>query len=301
MAMENDRDDKSTPEALFSTWMKSGTELWVSMTRVWFGIPETPEGPTEPEDTVKRTRMQESWESTLKMWEPILTKLSEPDAPDAFSKGMEALPEIVLKMIKAGWEGYFDLQQREMERLKRIGKHSEGYTFEDLDQNIFRAWKEIYEKEFKQVLNIPQMGLTSLYQTRMNQAVDKFNVFQAAAAELSRVLFLPVEKSFRVMQEKVGELTKEGKHPENTRDYYVMWLRILEGHYMSLFKSAEYSAVLSNTLEAMEDFLGARKKVLQDVLQTLPVATSKDMEELSRQVYLLNKKVKELAKKIGKP
>lgn len=298
--MTQAKDDQSTAETLLSAWMKSATELWISMTRAWFGISETSEGQTQPENTPKRTRMQESWESTLKMWEPILSKLSEPDAPDAFSKGMEALPEIVLKMMKAGWEGYFELQQREMERIKRIGKHTEAYKFEDLDQNIFRAWSDIYEKEFRQFLTIPQLGLTSLYQTRINKAVDKFNVFQAAAAEFSRLLFLPIEKSFRIMQEKVGELTKEGKHPESTREYYLIWLRILEGHYMTLFKSPEYSAVLSNTLDAMEEFLGARKNVIQDMLQTLPVATSRDMDELSKKVYLLNKKVKELAKKVEK-
>ena len=298
--MNQNQNDTSTPETFFSAWMKSATEFWASATKMWLSIPEGSEGLNQSEEALETNRIKESWESTLKMWEPILSKMSEPGAKDLFFKGIDALPEIALKMAKASWDGYFQLQQREIERIGRIRKHAGAYKFEDLDQNIFRAWTDIYEKEFRQFLTIPQMGLTSLYQARVNEAVDKFNIFQPALGEFLRLLSLPIEKSFQVMQEKVGELTKEGKHLENQREYYLMWLKILEGHYMTLFKSPEYTAILSKTLDAMEEFLGARQKVLQDMLQTLPVATSKDMDELAKQVYLLNKKVKELTKKVNK-
>jgi len=102
------------------------------------------------------------------------------------------------------------------------------------------------------------------------------------------------------MQEKIGELTKEGKLPENPKEYYLMWLKTLEGHYMTLFKSREYTRILSNTLNIMEEFLMARQIMLQDIIQTLPVPSNKDMDDLYKELYLLKKKVKEIEKKLDK-
>jgi hypothetical protein len=294
--MNQDQKEKSSPETLLTAWMKAAADFWGSMTKMWPGASET----MTPSEEAVKSRPQELWQPTLKMWQSMFSALSEPGAMDVLSKGVNALPEIVLKMAKTGWDGYFHLQQEWLERVGRIGKRAEPYKFEGLDQEVFKAWVEIYEKEFKQFLTIPQLGLTRFYQERMNLLMDKFNLFQASMAEFFRILFLPMEKSFRIMQEKIGELTKEGKLPEDPKAYYSMWLKILEGHYMTLFKSPEYTRTLSNTLNAIEEFLVARREMLQDILQTLPVPTNMEMDELYRELYLLKKKVKELTKKVDK-
>ena len=98
------------------------------------------------------------------------------------------------------------------------------------------------------------------------------------------------------MQEKLEELTKSGGLPEDTRVYYQMWLKNLEGHFMKLFKSGEYNRVLGETLAAMEDYLEARNKIIQDILQSLPIPTSKEMDDLYMEVYRLKKSVRTLEK-----
>jgi len=293
------QNEKSAPETLLSDWMKTTAEFWGSVTKMWLGVPGASESLTQSEEAIK-SRIQESWESTLKMWQSIFLTLREPGGMDVFFKGINAVPEIVLRMAKTGWDGYFHLQQQWLERVGRIGQRTEVYKFEDLDQNVFKAWTEIYEKEFKQFLTVPQLGLTRYYQERMGVTMDKFNLFQAAMAEFFRMLFLPMEKAYRVIQEKIGELTKEGKLPEDPKEYYHMWLKILEGHYIILFKSPEYTRVLSNTLDVMEEFLVARQRMLQDMIQTLPVPSDRDMEDLYKELYLLKKKVKEIEKRVDK-
>lgn len=288
--MNLDQKDKSGPETLLSAWMKAAADFWGSIAQMGLGASEE----------VPKSQSQESWHSAAKMWQSLFSTPNEPRTMDTLFKGINAVPEIALKMAKAGWDGYFQLQQQWLEKVGRIGKHTEAYKFEDLDQNVFRVWIEIYEKEFKQFLTIPQLGLTRSYQERMNLLMDKFNLFQASMAEFFRILFLPMEKSFRIMQEKIGELAKEGKLPEDPKEYYPMWLKILEGHYMILLKSPEYTQVLSNTLNAMGGFMIARQEMLQDILQTLPVPTNMEMDELYRELYLLKKKVKELTKKVDK-
>ncbi|MEW6374717.1 MAG: poly(R)-hydroxyalkanoic acid synthase subunit PhaE [Thermodesulfobacteriota bacterium] len=297
--MNQDRYETSDHKSLFEAWIKSATEFWGSIAQIWSGYSEISGTPISSKKDTKG-RAQESWLSALKMWQTLYSTLSEPGSMEVLFRGINTLPEIFLKMAETAWKGYFDLQKQWMERMGRIGQRPEPFKFENLDQDALNAWIEIYEKEFKQFLNIPQLGLTRFYQERMSQTMDKFNLFQAAMAEFTHLLYLPMEKSFKVMQERVDDLTKEGKLPESSQDYYRMWIKILEGHYMTLFKSNGYIRVLSNTLSAMENFMLARQELLNDGLRTLSIPTSKDMDELYKELYLLKKKVKELEKRKGR-
>ena len=94
------------------------------------------------------------------------------------------------------------------------------------------------------------------------------------------------------MGEKFQELSKEGDLSENFKDHYNMWIKILEGHYMTLFQSPEYTRTLSKALNSAEDFILARQELLDDALKTFHIPTEKDMDELYKELYLLKKKVK---------
>jgi hypothetical protein len=115
-------------------------------------------------------------------------------------------------------------------------------------------------------------------------------------AEFVSLLYLPVEKSFKVLQDKLQQMADEGKLPDKSKDYYRMWIKILEGHYMTLFKSPDYVHTVAKTLDAMGEFWIARRQLLQDALQMLPVSTHRDMDELYKEIYLLKKRLKGLEK-----
>jgi len=208
------------------------------------------------------------------------------------------MQELFLKMTKAGWEGYFHWQQQWLEMMGVNGKRKEPGKFEPPGQEILKAWFDIYEKEFRKFLTVPQLGLMRFYQERIGEVFDKFNLFQARMSEFTCFLFFPMEKSLKVMQEKIEELTREGKVPENPKDLYQMWIKILEGYYVALLKSSEYTGAMNGTLDAMEEFTMARQKFLQGLLQTLSIPTYTDLDDLSKDLYELKKRVKELARKI---
>jgi ATP-dependent Lon protease len=235
----------------------------------------------------------------FKIWYPIFLTLSEAKTREILLKEINMLPEIISKMAKTGWEAYDYLQQNLTERLGKTGKSAEAFKFEDLDQDMFKAWIDIYKEEIKQFLSIPQMGITSLYQERINQVMSKFNLLQSAIAEFSHMLSMNMEESFRIMQDSMDKSKEEGKQPKDLKEYYLIWLKILENNNKDLLKSPQYTEIMNKTLVAMEDFLKARQDALQDVLQTIPVATKKEMDQLSKQIYLLNKQVKELTKKVN--
>jgi hypothetical protein len=281
--MEPDHSPTNPTEPLLAAWIKWTMDFWESLTDMGPG----------PQGTAGGT--DDFWEAALKMWQAFFSLLSEPETVAAVFKGINPPSEIILRMAQAGWGGYFYLHQQWLEGgAGQEGSSSEAYGFENLDQDIFKVCSEIYEQDFRQLLNLPQLGLTRLSQERINRAMNRFGLFQAAMAEFIYLLYLPLKKSLREMQR-----AEAGREPEEFKDYYRRWLKVLEGHYMTLFKSPEYTRTLSHTLDALEDFSLAKQELLGSSLETLPIPTQQDMDELYQEIYWLKKEVKALSKRLA--
>jgi class III poly(R)-hydroxyalkanoic acid synthase PhaE subunit len=288
--------DKASPEFLFYNWMKDTTEFWKPIVSMWAGAAKKDAETTTKRDK-KQSRMKESFETTRKAWEAMSSIMVEPETIEALFKGTHVLPQILINLAQTSWKGLMHFQQQWMEKAGRIGESSRAYTFENLDEDILKIWNDLYKKEFRKLFNIPQLGLTRFYQEKMLRAMDKYNIYQAAVAEFLHLLYLPVEKSLKTMQLHLTDLANEGDLSDDPKTYYQMWIKILEGHYMTLFQSPEYNQTLSKTLESVSEFSEAKKEVLQDTLNMLPVPTQKEMDELYKEIYILKKKIKALEKK----
>jgi hypothetical protein len=293
---ENHDKDKTGPDFL-SAWMKTAGDLWGTMFRTWSDAAATFR-PSSESSSGSTGHTQASLDAAMKTWQILSSTLARPEIMDSMFKGSGTMPEILMKLAQSSLAGFLDFQQKWFERAGRIGKSTEAYTFEDLDENAFRAWNEIYEKEFRQFFNIPQLGLTRFYQEKANQTLDKFNLFQTAIGEFIRLLYLPMTKSYSVLQQKLAELSESGELPEDPQKYYQMWIKILEGHYMTLFQSTEYIETMGKTLDAMSEFSTAKNDLLEDILTMFPISTQKDMDDLYKEIYLLKKRIKALEKKL---
>lgn len=283
-------------QSLLEAWMKVAMQSWGSMLHTMQAA-SSESYATDSSQAGGKSRWLESWETNVKAVHALAAAMSEPEAMEDLLKGVKTLPEIMVKMVQPAWESLFHLQKEWLEKAGRIGKSTAAYSFENLDQEAFRVWTEIYEKEFRQFLHIPQLGLTRFYQERMTEATDKFNIFQANISEFLNLLYLPVEKTAKVMQDQLAAMADEGKLPDKPKDYYRIWIKILEGHYMTLFKSPEYTQELKKTMRAMGEFIVARQRMLEDMLRVLPVPTQRDMDDLYKELYVLKKRIRELEKK----
>lgn len=293
--MSETKQDKTGSMSLFEAWMRSSADMLDSSLKIWqSAFPGGEDGESAAEQ--RRNRAREQWETTLNTWKAAVHAMREPEAVEGLFKGINTMPEILLKMVQPALNGVFHMQQEALKRAMRIGKSTQAYNFENLDQEAFKAWTEIYEKEFRQFLSMPQLGLTREYQERVSVALDKYNVLQGTVAEFLALLLLPVEKSYKVMQEKVAEMADKGKLPDNAKDYYRMWVKTLEGHYMTLYKSPEYTETIGKTIDAVGEFSVAKRKILEDFMQVLPVPTYKEMDELFKEIYRLKKRIRELEK-----
>jgi len=297
--MDHDDKEKGSPD-WFAAWMKSAADLWLSAAKAQPASASNVSEASQPSSASYHGKLEEGWQALLKTWQTSSSVLSSPQILELILKGSNALPESAMRMARTTWDGYFQLYQMWLKGVGKLGEEAKAYSFEGLEADTFKGWAEFYEKEIQPFLKAPPLGLTRFHQERANEAIDKFNQFQVDMAEFLHLLGLPMEKSLRVMQEKIEEQAKEGGLSENFKDYYNMWVKILEGHYMTLFKSPEYIRVLGRTVNVMGEYKAAREKVLADILQFFPVPTNRDMDELCKDFYELKKTVKGLAKKFEK-
>ena len=286
------QEGNQTADNLLSAWIKSSADFWGSMLKSWTKGDAAGDGSA----AVEKGRTQESFETVFNSWQTFSSVAGDPGAMEAFSNLGRAMPELLLQMVQATWKSYFYLQQQWLEKAGRIGKTTSAFNFDNLDEEVFKAWTEIYEKEFRQFFYIPQLGLTRFYQEKINTTLDKHTRFQSQYAEFMHLLLLPVEKSFKLLHQQLSDLAREGKLPESSNDYYKLYIKNLEGHYLSLFKSPDYVKAMGATLDALEEFVEARNAVAQDMLKAISMPTQNDLDELYKEMYQLKKRVKILEK-----
>ena len=190
----------------------------------------------------------------------------------------------------------FELHQKMIQRLGRMGQSVEAYHFQDMDENLLRLWTDIDTKEFQQFFQIPQLGLMRTYQEKANQALDKYNIFQSTLSEFLNMLGLPFNQSVQVIQEKLSEMAENGELTDDTKVYYNMWVKVLEGHFMTLFQTPEYVETLTRTVNTLSEYSAARNAALEDMLSLLPVAKKTEMDDMARELYELKKRLRKLEK-----
>jgi len=289
-------EDKQFPfkESSVFPWLQTAIDMWLNMAKA-----TPPNSNTAPgTQTAIQNRFTKQLDINLNLLKSFFRMMSEPESASAAANSFIVLPEILLKMAKSGFDTALQIQNHLIEKAGKIGKSTEAYKFDNLDQEVFEALNDVYEKELRQYFKIPPLGPTRFYQERFNEMLDKHNLFETMLAEFFSVLYLPMEKSFKVFQEKLQQMAEEGNLPKETKESYAIWIKILEGHYINLFKSKEYTDVLHRTLNQMEDFIIVRNKTLEDFFQLLPIVTHKDIDDLYKEFHLLKKRVKELEKQL---
>lgn len=296
--MSTESRDRKNPGSAPLEWFNMASDVWRAMLTSWMTSADPSTGtPTKEADPADNDRTQKAWTSGMKAWEAMFTLLNAPGTAETFFNGISALPEITLKLMKSGLDSHTQVQKRWAERLHKAGTSSRPYDFKDLDRDFLNRWTDVYEAEIQKYIKIPQIGLFRFYQEKINHAIDRYQVFQAATSEFLHLLYMPVEKSYQALQDEVAGLMDDGILPEDADTYYKMWIKTLEGHYMTLFKSSEYTLTMGKALNALNGFLKARQEVIEDVLQMLPVPGYKEMDDLYKEIYHLKRRVRRLEKR----
>ncbi len=245
-------------------------------------------------------RMGESFQATAKMAQAVLGAMSGPEALESFQKATRVTPDLALGFAQSCLKGFANFQGEMLEWLEKRSDAKDPFDAQAMDKEFLRQWTEAYEDEFSQYLKVPQIGLGRFYQERAMHAADKLNVFQSAFSEFLHVLYLPIEKSIKSLQEKMTEMAQADEPlDDKPKTYYNLWIRLLEGHYMELFKQQEFIDTLHKTLGALEEYSSAKHAVVKDLLKMYAIPSHEDLDELYKEIYLLKKRMRAHEKKNG--
>lgn len=290
----NEKDQTTNKQGAASMdWNKLMQDYWSTWSGPWDGLQNV-----WPQDQGKgQGRVSESFGTSMKMWQTMMGNMASPGAAENLQKLMALTPEIALGFAQTCLQGFMSVQEKAGDWVIKRNAAFSSTDIQDLDRELIKSLQETYEKEFSRYLKLPQIGLGRLYQERALEAVDKMNLLQLVMSDFLHMLYMPIEKSLNSLQQEMAKMAEVGPLDEKTKTYYNLWIKLLEGHYMELFKQPEYAEAMSKALVALNDFIDARQAVINDSLHQLNIPNNHDLDELSKEIYLLKKRVRALEKK----
>ena len=287
-------------EQIINTWIDNASRISDSVEKKMKNTSEN------GEETIFKSRdaaknAYKAWEPAMKTWNEFASKMNKKEMIENIMENNRAGTENFHKMFKSGLEGFSFFQKRWMESAKNIHGIFKEHRIEGMGgSEIFDLFTDIYQKEISKFLSIPPLGLSREYQAKLQQMIDKSNIFHVKLMEFLYFLYIPFEKSFKVVQDSLASMADEGALPEDSKEYYQMWLKQLENHYMSLFKSNEYRTALGKVVDAMSDFMAARQQIIQDSMKAFGIPVENDLDELYKDIYSLKKRIRVLEREAEK-
>jgi hypothetical protein len=209
--------------------------------------------------------------------------------------GMFGASEGVSDLIDAAQNttrGLLDIAGMMMPGLDAQGKF-DGRLFSE-------KFPEIPSRIMKKLLEIPPVGITRPYQEKINKTLDKLSGFHTAALEFVACTCVPLEEATRMTLKEIVKQAETVKSPEDVQKIYEKWLHILENEYQALFKTDHYKTILARTISAMSEFRAASRELMLDMIHLVGLPGGREVEELSRDVYELKKKIKAMDAQIKK-
>lgn len=249
------------------------------------------------EGPMPKGRVAESLQSNLAMWQTMLGALSGPDTMERFQQATEMTPDLALGFAQTCLQSLNDLQANAAEWLQKRGDALSDADVQELDRELLKSLTDTYEQEFSRYLKVPQIGLNRMSQERSLKVADKMNFFQLQLSAFLHLLYMPIEKSLKTLQEEMTAMAEAGTIDEKPKTYYNFWIKSMEGYYMELFQQKEYREAMHKTLFALHEFSDAKNEIINDQLKQLNVPTNHDFDELSKEIYLLKKRVRGLERK----
>jgi len=289
---ENNRFDPFSEE-----WISTASKFWENSFKLQN---QAVENMTDSMNFLNKTASQsnDSQKMGKSTMDFVVSFFSKPENATAFTRVSEVLPLLITNLSHNLAANFTEIQSRLTEKGTHFGRRLNELDMETFNRNIFAIWKDIYESDFQKFYTIPSLGITRNYQEQINSAMDAGNRTYIAFAEFMNLLYLPVEKAGASVIEECREMMEKEELPDDPKTIYKSWIKTLEGNYMQMLQSPEYTAALNNLINTLSEHKDSRDKVFQALLNQLQIPTNREMDELYREIYLMKKKINRLEKRV---
>lgn len=291
--MPGSTDTSNNPATMFDTWMKSVSDFWSNTT------PQFPLAGKANEPPAQETGENPFLKTGMETWQAVLSAMEQfaPQTPSG--DGFGSFPETFSKMTQPVFSNVTQMFKQWQDRSLKSADYFKAIEFDTIDKDILTIWENVYDTEFRRFFKAPQLGLTREHQEKIANFADRFNILQTTMAEFLNILTEPLKNSQAGFQKKLAELAQKNELPTDTNGYYRLWLKILEGQYMTLFQSPEYMVSLGKTLSASSAYTRAKKELINDLLAQLSIPSSEQMDAVYRELHDLKKRLKKIEKALS--
>ena len=289
---ENNRFDPFSEE-----WISTASKFWENSFKLQN---QAVENMTDSMNFLNKTASQsnDSQKMGKSTMDFVVSFFSKPENATAFTRVSEVLPLLITNLSHNLAANFTEIQSRLTEKGTHFGRRLNELDMETFNRNIFAIWKDIYESDFQKFYTIPSLGITRNYQEQINSAMDAGNRTYIAFAEFMNLLYVPVENAGASVIEECREMMEKEELPDDPKKIYKSWIKTLEGNYMQMLQSPEYTAALNNLINNLAEHKDSRDKVFQALLNQLQIPTNREMDELYREIYLMKKKINRLEKRV---
>ena len=281
---------------LFDSWLNTANKFWKDIEKSggeslkWGEVNFNFGGLDDEQATDDKHRTYKAWQTSVDNFTSFLKIMSTPENQEAMVKSSTAFTEAMSHAAEESFENLLEFQANLIQSLAKASEYTTSYNFEDIDQSAFESFRTFYKTELQKYLHIPKIGLPRELHEQLSDLVDKSNIFHSYLGELFYLFSLPFEKTNYVTQQRIKSMLDKGEIENDPAQFYKEWIKVLEGQFMQLLKSEEYTELLNNIIGSLAAYKEVKNDVTSIFLKELQIPTNKDMDDVYKDLYLMKKK-----------
>lgn len=186
----------------------------------------------------------------------------------------------------------FFLEQREtFDRFVASGPGA--CCHDDPCTEVRNRWQNFVRDELLHGFLVTPVGPLRQYHEKFNRLMEAFAEWEAACQVFITLMTHSMTLSLADLQEKIRDRLSAGRPVD---DLFPQWVRLFEDRSLALFRSAEFMAAMHKALKTKTALVKAQEELMEDVLKVAHIPTLSEMDDISRDVYLLKKRIETLEK-----
>ena len=164
--------------------------------------------------------------------------------------------------------------------------------------DFFELWLKAYETTYGKIVDMPVMGPSREGADRLRKNFEATINLHAAWAQSIASFQSAFMEATRKTQEKVEkQIAEEGASPSSYKDYYDLWMNTYSETFKEFLKSRFFASDLAKLTSNSMDFQkSSRELVEENFLRPANLPTRTEIDDLSKEVYMLKKQVRMLAR-----
>ncbi|MDI9395622.1 MAG: poly(R)-hydroxyalkanoic acid synthase subunit PhaE [Euryarchaeota archaeon] len=167
-------------------------------------------------------------------------------------------------------------------------------------EEFFDFWLKTYQNTLGRVVEMPAMGPTrEIFQKQMKGFSAFVNLNTVWMKSNTDFMIVYMDAMRKVREKTESEMIDGNISPGQYKDFYKIWMDISSETFHEFLKSDHFSKDLGEFMSRFIDFQKINREMLEETyLKPMNLPTKTDIDEIEKELYSLQKTVKELSSQV---